>query len=307
MLGNHKEAYNFSPIGSLLLLALLMMLCSGIGSALGWLTARSYGLEIGAVIDTFSDQSPLEERNLLRWINFFSQLFTFTVPAVLLARMLEGQKWLSSLQLHRASRRAIYAAAGLYIFGIFILSQAAFWFNQQLPLPSWADQMEGTALRLTQGLLVMESPAEFLLTLLVVAVLPALGEELVFRGVVQQQLAKAARSPAWGIWLSAAIFSAFHLQFAGFLPRLLLGAGLGYLFLWSRSLWVPIAAHFLINGMQIAGQYIQKNALAEAAVDEVNWPATTLAGLLVAGLSYYLYGQYRKQEPTAGAQPPGHN
>jgi membrane protease YdiL (CAAX protease family) len=164
--------------------------------------------------------------------------------------------------------------------------------------------MEGEAAEMIKGILVMNSMGEFLLTLFVVAVLPAVGEELVFRGVVQQQLERVTQNPVLAIWMAAFIFSAFHLQFAGFLPRMLLGAGLGYLFLWTRSLWVPIAAHFFINGMQIAGQYIQKNALAESTVEEVNWWATALSVLLIAGLSYYLYQHYlTKVKPTEAEAP----
>lgn len=299
------DTENMSPLGILMLLILFMMVGAGIGNGLGYLTAQMQGQDLVAILGSFNENSPLQERNLVRVVNLFSQLFVFTLPAALTAYLVYKKDGYRYFRLDRGGSVNIFSAAVILIFGVFVFSQFMYWVNQQLPLPDWADSMEGEAAEMIKGILVMDTTAEFLLTLFVVAVLPAVGEELVFRGIVQQQLERAAGNPVAAIWMAAFIFSAFHLQFAGFLPRMLLGAGLGYLFLWTRSLWVPITAHFFINGMQIAGQYIQKNALAESAVEEVNWWATALSVLLIAGLSYYLYHYYlSKVKPTEAEAPP---
>lgn len=291
----YNEDNSLHPVAVLLLLLLLMMLGSGIGSGLSYLLTEYQGVELRELMNQFNERSSLEERSLLRAVNLFSQLFSFTLPALLLAYLLHRRKWAHFLQLDQRSPLQLYALGILFIFGLFVLSQAAYWLNQQLPLPDWADDMEGAAARITKGLLVMNSPGELIFNLLVIAVLPAVGEELVFRGIVQRSFEKATRRPALAIWLAALTFSAFHLQFAGLFPRLLLGAGLGYLFLWTRNLWVPILAHFTINSMQIIGQYLNRNALPETTLEEVNWLATAVAGLLVAGLSYYLYRRYKSR------------
>jgi len=96
---------------------------------------------------------------------------------------------------------------------------------------------------------------ELLLNLVVIALLPALGEELIFRGIIQQKLAASWQQPQLAIWATAIIFSSIHLQFQGFFPRVLLGAALGYLFMWTRNLWIPIFAHFVFNASQILVQY----------------------------------------------------
>ena len=287
------DTENLSPIGILLLLVLLMMVGAGVGNGLGYLLAQMQGFELVSVLSSFNENSPLKARTLVRLVNLFSQLFIFTIPSIIAAYLVYKQDWAKYFRLNKAAPFNIFSAAIVLIFGVFIFSQFMYWVNQQLPLPEWANSMEGDAAEMIKGILVMDSIWEFLLTLFVVAVLPAVGEELLFRGVVQQQLERATQNPVWAVWVSAIIFSAFHFQFAGFLPRMLLGAGLGYLYLWSRSLWVPIVAHFFINGMQIAGQYIQKNALPESTIEEVNWWATALAVLLIAGLSYYLYQYYQ--------------
>ncbi len=299
------DTENLPPLGVLLLLVMFMMVGAGIGNGFGYLAAHLQDLDLTATLSDFNDRSPVEERNLIRLATLFSQLFVFTVSALLTGYLVYRKRWAQYFRLHRLPSFNIFSAAVVFIFGIFVFSQFLYWLNQQLPLPDWADNMEGDAAEMIKGILVMNSTGEFLLTLFVVAVLPAVGEELLFRGIVQQQLERLGQNPALAVWMAAFIFSAFHLQFAGFFPRLFLGAGLGYLYLWSRSLWVPILAHFFINGMQIAGQYIQKNALAESTVDEVNWWATGLAVLLIAGLSYYLYQHYlTKVKPTEAEETP---
>ncbi|MDR1729186.1 MAG: CPBP family intramembrane metalloprotease [Prevotellaceae bacterium] len=101
---------------------------------------------------------------------------------------------------------------------------------------------------LTEQLLTSgDSFSGLALNLLVMAIIPALGEELLFRGVIQNSIAKSLKSKIWAIWITAFLFSAIHFQFYGFIPRLLLGAYFGYLLVWSQSIWIPIAAHFTNN------------------------------------------------------------
>lgn len=94
------------------------------------------------------------------------------------------------------------------------------------------------------------------INLFVMAVLPAVGEELLFRGTIQTFLQKWTKNPHWAIWITAFIFSAIHFQISGFIPRMLIGAYLGYLFYWSGSLWLPIVAHFLHNSWSIISDFI---------------------------------------------------
>ncbi len=281
----------------LILLILCMLLGTGIGNGLAYLLGEGMGLPLVDTIEAFSEKSSMRERNFVRAANLFTHLFTFTLPAILVTVLLYRSTWARFLRLQRVSSSNILIAGIFFMIGIFILSQFTYWLNQQLPLPEWATEIESSAGRLVKGLLVMETPWELAFTILIVAVLPAVGEELVFRGILQQELEMATGRPVAAIWIAALIFSAFHLQFAGLLPRFLLGAGLGYLFYWTRSLWTPIVAHFAINGMQVAGQYYRNRSLSESSPAEVNWPATALAVLLVAGLSYYLY-QHSQNKST---------
>jgi membrane protease YdiL (CAAX protease family) len=101
----------------------------------------------------------------------------------------------------------------------------------------------------------MESFGAFLLTLILVAVLPGIGEELIFRGVLQREITNWTRRPVLSVWIAAIVFSAIHMQFEGFFPRVALGAVLGFLYLWSNNLWIPILVHAVNNGTQVAVLY----------------------------------------------------
>ena len=92
-----------------------------------------------------------------------------------------------------------------------------------------------------------------------VAVLPAIGEELLFRGIVQRMFVRITKNIHWGIWISAILFSAMHMQFYGFIPRMLLGALFGYLLVWSGSMWLPILGHFLNNGIAVVATFLIHN------------------------------------------------
>ena len=89
------------------------------------------------------------------------------------------------------------------------------------------------------------------------AILPAIGEELLFRGVFQRLLTEWTRNIHWGIILAALLFSFFHFEFYGFLPRFLLGVFFGYLFVWTSSIWVPILAHFTNNFIIVVYSFYQ--------------------------------------------------
>ncbi|MDA0728300.1 MAG: CPBP family intramembrane metalloprotease [Bacteroidetes bacterium] len=114
-------------------------------------------------------------------------------------------------------------------------------------LHAWAGSLEAQAAVLTQRILTFSSPVEGVAVLFSVALLPALCEEWLFRGALQPVMVRATGQVHLGIWLTAAIFSAIHMQFFGFLPRMILGALFGYLVVYSGSIWPAILGHFINN------------------------------------------------------------
>lgn len=112
---------------------------------------------------------------------------------------------------------------------------------------AWMKEKEAQAAKLTELLAIYNSPAEFWACLLVIAILPGIGEELLFRGIIQNEFIQVTRNPHFAVWITAFLFSAVHLQFYGLIPRMLLGVVLGYLYLWSGSLTISMLVHFLNN------------------------------------------------------------
>lgn len=168
--------------------------------------------------------------------------------------------------------------------------------NQQLVLPkmfagveAWMKASEEQMARLSEQLLNVRDFTSLFFNLILIAVIPALGEELFFRGAVQgifrQQL-----NVKLAIWLTAIIFSAIHLQFYGFFPRMLLGAFFGYLLFWSENIWLPIVAHFANNGIAIVFYYLKYNGYRVEDVDSIGTGNTLWVGgvSLILGLSGFL-------------------
>ncbi len=163
--------------------------------------------------------------------------------------------------------------------------------SKLLPLPDIFHSVEARMDEMLQGLLQMENFWELLANLTIIAFLPALGEELVFRGVLQQQLMRRIANPWVAILITATIFSAIHGQFDGFLSRLLLGFLLGWLYWRFRNFWIPVAAHFFNNGVQVVGQYLYHQEVSTVDLEkdiQVPWLAAAVSALLIVAVMRWM-------------------
>ena len=146
------------------------------------------------------------------------------------------------------------------------------------------------------GMMLMDSGWELAFNLLIAALVPAVGEELIFRGLVQNQLEKQTGRTHLAVWITAVVFSAIHFQFAGFFARMLLGGVLGYTLVWTRSLWAPIALHFVFNGWQVAGAYLAGEHPEIAKPDTPAAPSIPLVIISVLFTFALIRGLYRERE-----------
>ena len=182
---------------------------------------------------------------------------------------------------------------------LFILAMALMWiqlplinllatFNDALvfpeslkPLGEWMRIQEDQAAKLTEAFLSMPNPADLVISLFIMALIPALGEELLFRSTLQPLLAKWTNKPIIAIWITAFVFSFIHFQFFGFLPRFFMGAFLGYLFYWSGSVWYSVAAHFANNGLAVCVYYLKQHDLINFSTDDLgSGPNATIQVLI---------------------------
>lgn len=199
----------------------------------------------------------LQDPTTLRLLQSISALCSFLLPAVLLA-WLCSQSPLEYLSLNQLAPSKVFllALVGLLLFGPTINLTALL--NKQMTLPPflesvelWMKAKEAEMEGLINLLIQEQGMAAFLSNLLVIALLAALTEELLFRGAIQRIIEKWTSNHHVVIWLAAIVFSAIHMQFYGFIPRMLLGAYFGYLLYWSKSMWLPIFAHFAHNAIAV--------------------------------------------------------
>ena len=122
----------------------------------------------------------------------------------------------------------------------------------------WAKEMEQQAQGLTIMMTRFDNPGDFILAMIVIGLVPAIGEEILFRGLIQNQFYAITKNIHVAIWLGGLFFSAFHFQFYGLIPRMLLGVLFGYLYYWSGNLIVAMLAHFINNGLTLVLLYMHQ-------------------------------------------------
>ncbi|WP_214073441.1 CPBP family intramembrane glutamic endopeptidase [Mucilaginibacter sp. dw_454] len=170
--------------------------------------------------------------------------------------------------------------------------------NQKLELPhflaglqQWMRNTEDNAQKLTTVLLQMKTVSSMIFKLLVVGLLTAVVEEFMFRGCMQTIFMKWTKNAHAAVWITAVLFSAFHLEFFGFLPRLMLGALFGYFVVWSGSIWTSVWAHFINNGTAVIWSYLYQNKMSDLDPDNThlfNLPVY-LFSLIIILFLLYLY------------------
>lgn len=234
---------------------------------------------------------------------FASGIFFLLLPFLL---------WRYGLQLKRKDTfqkmdlPTIGYTLALSIASIIIISAVGVW-NLGLDLPDsafeiWAKAKEAELKILTEHLIDFTSLSHFLLAIVVIGIIPAVGEELLFRGLIQNFVAKLSNNYHVGIWVSAILFSAIHLQFYGFFPRMLLGVFFGYLYVWSGRLSVAMFAHFLNNTIALVMAYVAGNWMeVEPSVlgeESAPWQLVLLF-MVIGGFTLYKFKNHFRNERLA--------
>lgn len=234
--------------------------------------------------DALKDYTQPGVMQAIKFMQVFSTLGGFLLPPFTFAYML-GEKPVDFLKLNRKTKGFLLLMACVVIITLLPMVNFLGELNGNMYLPDWiggsfditlADKTyhfkgieqwmkdsEENLAKLTEAFLEMPTLGSLLFNLFMLALLPAIGEELIFRGTIQQIIAKRVNVHA-AVWITAIVFSAIHMQFYGFLPRMFLGAVLGYLFVWSGNLWYPIIGHFANNAAAVLlTYYIQRGSVDE--------------------------------------------
>ncbi|MEA5081573.1 MAG: CPBP family intramembrane glutamic endopeptidase [Dysgonamonadaceae bacterium] len=237
----------------------------------------------------------------IRISSILQEVFVFLLPAYLLA-ILNDSKPHKFMELHGGNKLASGIILGVVIFCLAypFISYVTQW-NMQIEFPealrdveTWMRQMEDAAKQTTDQLLSGKNLGNFTMNILLVAGLAAFSEEIFFRGALQTLLNKAFKNGHAAVWVSAIIFSSIHFQFYGFFARLIMGAILGYLFLYSKNLWIPIVVHFFNNAMVIVSNQFWGESEWAAEVDSklANIPLAVIS--LIITILTFIY--FKKQQ-----------
>lgn len=203
------------------------------------------------------DANIIDHPSIMRLFQLLSSIFTFLFPAFMLSFLCSKtpSKYLFIKNIPNGHILLLVFLSIILITPIITLSGFV---NKLLTLPSflapienWMIAQEKNAESLTLLMLGDGNILSVISNLIVIALGAAITEEFLFRGAIFRILQHWSKKPSMIIWFSAIIFSAFHIQFFGFIPRLLLGAWFGYLLFWSQNIWIPVFAHFCNNAMAV--------------------------------------------------------
>lgn len=239
---------NKSAIFQLLCLFSLLLIGASVSSI----------VSIGLSLATLGSQADITlNTNLMRAIQFISAICTFLLPAIAMAWLCSDKPY-DYLSIHRIKNGKIWLFTLVCMLLLSPTINLLGLLNKQMELPAfmspieeWMQAQENLAEQLTVRLLSSDNIGVILANLIVIAVTAGITEEFLFRGALQQVIGKWSSNPHTIIWVAAILFSAFHLQFYGFLPRMILGAYFGYLLYWSKSIWIPVFAHFINNAFAV--------------------------------------------------------
>jgi membrane protease YdiL (CAAX protease family) len=278
-----------SPGAQLVLFMGLLLACFVAGSAViaGVLLAKG-------IITVGQTNIDLNNPHFISTLKVMQSVYTvicFLLPALLFAWINFRYKQLYFLGFRRSEKISLYLFAILLMFVSFPLAS---WFgelNEHIPLSKWMVDAEKEASQQMESFLKSNSAKDVIINLLVIGLIPAICEEACFRGTLQRILIHVFKNPWAGIIVTAIFFSAFHMQFEGFLPRMFLGVLLGALYWYSNSLWVSIAAHFFNNGAQLLLVFYNPKLISENP--SVPLYAAIASALIVLGLLMLIQQQSR--------------
>ncbi len=253
-----------------------------------------------------------ESIGFLKYFQVLQSIGLFVVPPFILGLLFHGN-FSDYLMINRTTRWQTYLLASISLLAIIPFINFLGDMNSQMKLPealsgieNWMKTMEDAAKIMVEKFMKVDGVSGLMFNLFMIAVLPALGEELLFRGVIQRIFTNWTKNHHWSIWITAFLFSAMHMQFFGFLPRMFLGAMFGYLLVWTGTMWVPILAHFVNNTMGVLGYYFINKGVISKDIDEFGTgteqiPLVMLSLSLVGVLLFLIYrsDQFKTKMPMS--------
>jgi membrane protease YdiL (CAAX protease family) len=306
---NLKIFRDTSPFSQLMLSFFVIILSTLVMLVFAFISGLFiFDISLMELQEAITDVSSPENVVIMKYFQTVQAIGLFIIPPIVIAFILSDSPW-KYLSLERITglKSILLVILAIYLANPVINYLAEL--NSQLSLPEWMSGVEiwmhnaeESAAAITKAFLEVDSFNSLLFNVFMIGMLPAIGEELLFRGVIQKLFKNITKNNHAAIWISAALFSALHMQFFGFLPRLLLGAMFGYFLVWGGSLWVPIIAHFINNASAVIFYYLYSKGLIGQNFDEIGTASdgsshfAIISLVLVATLMWLFYKIELKQK-----------
>lgn len=291
------------PLTKIFLLFFGMLSIFFVITFLGMLIAvPAFNLSLNDMNELVKDNLRNADIGFIKYFQSIQSLGFFVIPGILFSYMFFKNSE-SSLDRPRYTNSLVSLVIFMTLVSLVpLISRLVAW-NSSIQLPSVLSGLEATlqnlendASELTEKILAGATIYHYLLNLLVIAVLPAIGEEFIFRGLLQKILADWTKNSFIAILVASAVFSAFHMQFYGFIPRLFLGIYFGLIFYWSKNIWLAVWAHFLNNAMAVSLYYLSirnieffPNYFGEESFATVNLVAGSVFSILFLWITWSIF------------------
>jgi membrane protease YdiL (CAAX protease family) len=257
--------YKLNTLQQTAVIAFVILVCFMAGQFINSAVAAQLAPDIFKDISTLKP-SDIEKINTIKILQLISSVFSFVIPSILVALLFSSKNWLEFLSLKKHPGILSFILIPLYLFSIMPVMNVIISWNENISFPDSMQSLEQSfkaaeesSKNMVNVMISGTSISALIINILLVGLLPAVGEELLFRGVIQKHLARMFKNPHLAIFISAFLFSAVHFQFYGFIPRLMLGMIFGYLVYYSGSMWTAIFAHFFNNSMAVIAIFLQNS------------------------------------------------
>jgi len=269
------------------------------------------GIPFIELMNSSSGVNALQNLNLMRYVQVLQHIGLFIIPAFFAAYLFSGNAtgYLRLRKIRTLNGDALNKVKPAIWFGaVLLLMLAAIPFinllaalNEMIVFPESMSGLEQrlrfaeeTAQQIIKLFLNVDHAGGMLFNIFMMAILPALGEELIFRGVIQKIFIRWTGNIHVGIIITGLLFSLFHFQFYGFFPRWLLGIMFGYLMVWSGTIWLPVFAHFVNNVVAVFLSYLIHQGTISETIEEIganqtDIPVTIAATAICAWLLWKIY------------------
>ena len=304
---NNKERfklYNESPLYQLFVSIMIITVTGIVLSVIFILAGILVSGNDYSVLNKLSGSQDNNEVGFIRYLLIIQDISWLIIPSVIIMNLMLPEQT-DRLSIFRPPHMTEVLLVIILAFCIFPVTSFTGQINSEMRLPDtlsgiehWMTKQEEKADNIIDLLIPAKTLTVMFLNLLLIALIPAVGEELIFRGVFQKIFSGLFKSDHAAIWVTSILFSTIHLQFYGFIPRLILGLVFGYLFYWSGTLWLPVISHFVNNAFPVILTYAQGAGKLNSLPEIPMWQQAIFLPLpLTAGLIILFYFRNNKNKP----------